>query len=161
MRFLPLVFFSGTQPSAAEEPTGQAEHEQMQRIIQIKEPLHRTVEPRRLSPPAVIQAQQRDRQHDAQLQKSVYTIQRQKIHQRIERHIKQAPSDLLSGVSPVCADGKDAEGRDAAPVRWEGDDADQQDARHLHRRGKPFAVIDPQHEKAAQQRPDHTGLIQE
>jgi len=35
---------------------------------------------------------------------------------RIERHIEEAPRDLLSRIASVCADGQHAERRNAAPV---------------------------------------------
>ena len=139
----------------------QAENEQVQRVINVEQPLHHPVDGRVFPAAAVIQRQQRDGQHHAQLQQPVQLIQRKEIHHRVQRHIKQAPGDLLLGVAAVGADGQDAQSRNAAPVGGQGKDADEDNTRHLDTHGTSFVLTQPQHQQAAQQRPHHAGLVQQ
>ena len=97
----------------------------------------------------------------SELEQTVYPVKRETEHHVVERHIKETPEDLLFGRVPVGADGEDAQGGDTAPVRREGDRAEQQHADDLDWRFQPFAVADPQHQQTAQQRPYHAGLIQD
>lgn len=86
----------------------QADDEQVQRVVKVKEPLNHAVDGGACAAAAIVPGQQGNGEHHAELEQTVYPVKRETVHHGVERHIKETPEDLLFGRVPVGADGEDA-----------------------------------------------------
>ena len=133
----------------------------MQRVVDVEQPLHHTVDGLVFAALAVIQRQQRNSKHHAKLQQTVQLIQCKEIHYCINCHIEKAPCDLLLRVAAVGADGKHTQRSNTAPVGRQRNQTDEQHPRDLYPHAALFVLAQPQHQQTAQKRPHHTGLVQQ
>ena len=105
----------------------QSDDEQVQRVVDIKQPFHETVDTGAFTALAVVHFYDRDRENDAHLKNTVDLINSEEVHDGVERNIEHQPERLLFQIAAVRAEGKDAERGDTAPVAREGDKADEDD----------------------------------
>ena len=132
----------------------------MQGIIEIEEPFKEFVDTGIFSALAVIAREQRQGQRNGQLQNAVEPVEREEIHDRVERHKKQHPSPLRLQIASVRAEGQHAQACDAAPVAREADQTDENHQKRLLQLRKALAVRDAQHDKPPRKRPHDARLVQ-
>ena len=133
----------------------------MQGIVEIEEPFEEFVDAGVFSALAVVAGQQRQGQRNGQLQNAVELVEREEIHDRVERHKKQHPPPLHLQIASVRAEGQHAQACDAAPVAREADQTDENDEKRLLQLRKALAVRDAQHDKPPRKRPHDARLVQD
>ena len=138
----------------------QANDKQMERIVQVKQPLHDTVAPHAPAAASVVQMQKRYGKQNPELKQAVDHIHGNAIHQHIKRHEKQAPAKLFFRLASIGAYRKNAKRSNAAPIAGERNDAHKRRQQALGKRRQALGGVNAKQNQAAEQRPDHAGLIQ-
>ena len=87
----------------------QSDDQQVQRVVDIKQPFHETVDAGAFTALAVVHFYDRDRENDAHLKNTVDLINSEEVHDGVERNIEHQPERLLFQVAAVRAEGEDAE----------------------------------------------------
>ena len=105
----------------------------MQGIVYVKQPFHELIDFFAMAALSIVHHNNRYRQNNCHLHKSIYLIERKEIHNRIHGNIENHPKHLLFEISAVCAKGQNAKAGDAAPIAGKGDQADQQDQKIAER----------------------------
>ena len=87
----------------------QSYYQQVQRVVDIKQPFHETVDAGAFTALAVVHFYDRDRENDAHLKNTVDLINSEEVHDGVERNIEHQPERLLFQIAAVRAEGEDAE----------------------------------------------------
>ena len=135
-----------------------AQDEQVQRVVDVEEPLHERVEPRIRPAFAVVQRQDRDRQHHGQLKRRIRQVFRQ---ERVaeDAHVEHQPERLLPQMPAVRPEAQHQHRRRAAPVAAETRQADQADQQRLQPcAADALRILHAEHHQPPRQRPDHARL---
>ena len=107
-----------------------AQDQQVQRIVDVEEPLHERVERRIRAAFAVVQRQDRDRQHHGEIQERVRQVERREQKSE-DAHVEHQPQRLLPQMPAVRPKAQHQHRRRAAPVAGETHHADQADQQRL------------------------------
>ena len=147
-------------PVDRDEVVGPEEPEdgQVKRVVDVEEPLHERVERAVAAALTVVQHQDRDGQHHAELHGGVQQVVR---HERVpeDAHVEDQPQRLFPQASAVRPEAQHQQRRHAAPVPGEAHQADQADQDRFHRAGfDPVAVRHAEHHQPPRQSPDHARL---
>ena len=135
-----------------------ADEGQVERVVEVEEPLHERIELRIAAALAVVQHQDRDRQHHGQLQRGV---QRFVWQERVpeDAYVEYQPQRLFPQAAAIGPEAQHQQRRHTAPVAGETHHADQADQERLRPAAFDLlAVGHAQHHQAPRQRPDHACL---
>ena len=138
----------------------QSYYQQVQRVVDIKQPFHETVDAGAFTALAVVHFYDRDRENDAHLKNAVDLINSEEVHDGVERNIEHQPERLLFQIAAVRAEGEDAERGDTAPVAREGDKADEDDNERDGLARQALTVRGAEHYKPPRERPHDACLVE-
>ena len=108
--------------------TQEAAENEMQRIVEVEEPLHAFG----FAAGAVVLAKQGDGEGDSHLKESVYRVDEEDIDGGVHGHTAKHVCHLFPEITPVLSVIHNDENGDAAPVGAEGDDADNGERQGFH-----------------------------
>ena len=133
-----------------------ADDDQVGRVVEVEEPLHALP----LPPLAVVLSEDREGKGGAHLQQPVELVDEEEVHQGVDGRPKHDVPGLELEVAPVDVQVEGAHGRDAGPVRREGDDGDRHGDEELGPLGELLVFTDDHDDHRPGVGPHDAGLVE-